>query len=561
MEPKNIRPKPNFEYDADVRIDNIVDDIDDIVNFPAPAEPIESVAESIEPIAEQIEPIEQIAESQPPISLTDAFFADETRQLEPVKPPAPVLEPLVESTQQIEPIILETPPAQIAPIAVKPTKKKVGAANSQKRKKREKPESSLEKVESVRKKKALEKRLKRRDEHVRTFSHIMGSISLVVIIVLTAAFISQFLVRAFIDFTGISNSAEFELTIKIPANATTAEIAEILSHNDIISMPGFFSFYTRITGREEGTLITCEVEGCTRADCTHSILFQFNSTMSYGQIINTLQSRPQSTETVTVKIIEGMTAREIAQLLEEHNVCFAEDFMQFYREQLNVFNFERRSVHNPLRFNQMEGYLFPETHEFFIAGGDLEENEDIDTTPFAEAAARTIFAHMNSQLTPEIYRRISDLGETLPMEFGLDEFMTLASMVQWEAAEPEDMRKVAGVFLNRLWNPETFPRLESDVTEKYANESIRPYLNRENSILINSMLEAYNTYESAGLPPGPVNNPGMDAMLAVLDAQGAGYDYFYFCSDIETGEMFFAETLSEHEENLVKANIDINALQ
>jgi UPF0755 protein len=406
----------------------------------------------------------------------------------------------------------------------------------------EPPKSHAEKIESIKKKQAIKKRKKRRQQHVRTFSHIFGSLLLIVFIITVSAFLSQFIVRGFLDFMGIT-VAEFSVTIEVPADSTTEEIAEILNRFDIIAMPGFFTFYSRINEKDGGYL---------------NGLFTLSSTMSYSQIINTLQNRPRSTETVSVKITEGMTAREIAQLLEENHVCRGEDFMEYYKTSMSVFNFERRLTLNTLKFNQMEGYLFPDTHEFFVVNG-LEDNPEMDTSRYAEVAARTIFHHMNAQLTPEIYRRIADLGDSIPGQFGLDEFMTVASMVQWEAAEPEHMRLVASVFLNRLRNPSTFPRLESDVTEKYANENILPYLNTENTVLIESMIAAYNTYDSDGLPPGPVNNPGMDAILAVLNAPSN--NLFYFCADIETGEMFFAEDYQTHLANLEKANIDINEIR
>jgi UPF0755 protein len=193
--------------------------------------------------------------------------------------------------------------------------------------------------------------------------------------------------------------------------------------------------------------------------------------------------------------------------------------------------------------------LFPDTYDFFVVNG-LEDNPAMDTAAYAEVAARTVYAHFNRQMSGEMYRRMNDMG------FTLDEFITLASMVQWEAAELEDMQKVAAVFLNRMRNPDRFPLLQSDVTEKYANQSIRPYLIGDNIVLFESMMTTYNTYDSPGLPPGPVNNPGMMAMLAVLDAPRLGFDdYFYFCANIDTGEVFFAKTLVEHEANLARAGI------
>ena len=402
-------------------------------------------------------------------------------------------------------------------------------------------------IEAVRKKKAFARRMKRRQEHVRTFSHIFGSLVLVVLIITASALLSQFVVRAFLDFSGISNN-EFTLFIDIPPDCTTEEIAEILSREDvgIISMPGLFTFYSRFTKKDGDYL---------------SGLFSISSTMSYSQLISTLQNRPKSTETVMVKITEGMTAKDIAELLEENKVCRAEDFMTFYKTKFNVFNFEKRIVENPLRFNQMEGYLFPETHEFFVVNGfDMEIDPDINTLDYAEVAARTIFSHMNTQLKPEMYRRIYDMWKSHGLEgWGLDEFMTLASVIQWEAASVDDMNDVAAVFLYRLRNPDTFPRLESDVTEKYANTCIVPYRNQSNAVLIDSLAESYNTYISEGLPPGPVCNPGMNAMVAIFNAD-LSKGYKYFCADIETGRMYFARTLDEHNQNLVKANIDVNNL-
>ncbi|MCL2036320.1 MAG: endolytic transglycosylase MltG [Oscillospiraceae bacterium] len=400
-----------------------------------------------------------------------------------------------------------------------------------------KSEPGLKKIEELRKKQAYKRKMRRRKEHIRTFSHIFGSLILVVFIVTAAALLSQFIVRAFLDFTGISNENEFSVFVEIPPDSTADEIAEILSSEDvrIISMPGLFSFYARVTKKDEDFL---------------NGLFRLNSTMSYSQIISTLKTNPSSNETVTVKIIEGMTAREIADLLEENEVCRAEDFLNFYKEKMNVYEFEKRVIENPLKFNQMEGYLFPDTHEFFVVGG-LKENPDFDTTKHAERAALTIYSHMNSQLPPITYKKIGEMG------LNLDQFMTIASMVQREAADIEDMRMVAAVFLNRIRNADTFPRMESDVTEKYANENILPFRNEGNAILIDSMIEAYNSYISLGLPPGPVCNPGMNAITAVLDApELTKYrTLYYFCSEIETGKMYFAETLAQHHQNEIAAGL------
>ena len=65
--------------------------------------------------------------------------------------------------------------------------------------------------------------------------------------------------------------------------------------------------------------------------------------------------------------------------------------------------------------------------------------------------------------------------------------------------------------------------------------------------------ECYDTYKCKGLPAGPICNPGMAAINAVLEPKKT--DYYYFCNNLKTGETFYAKTLDEHEENLVKAGL------
>jgi UPF0755 protein len=389
---------------------------------------------------------------------------------------------------------------------------------------------------SEKKRRAQRRRAKRQREHVRTLSHIVGSLLLVVFIVGTSAYMANYVIRGFIDFMGL-NTTEFSFEIEIPPDASTEEIAELLYQFDIISMPGLFVRYARLSGKDGDFL---------------NGLFNFNSTMSYSQIIHTLQNRPRSTETVMVTIPEGMSAREIGELLEESGVCRAEDFMEFYRTRMGRFDFELRLEHEPLKFNQMEGFLFPDTYEFFVING-LDENPYMDTSANAETAARTMMRNFNANMTPEIYWRIGNLNTTLPFDFGLNELVTLASMVQWEAGNHEDMRLVASVFLNRLRAPDTFPQLQSDVTRRYANRNILPYRTHANAQQLDEIIAAFDTHSTNGLPPGPVTNPGMAAMLAVLDAPRS--EYFYFCANLETRETFFARTYAEHQRNLRDAGL------
>ena len=163
----------------------------------------------------------------------------------------------------------------------------------------------------------------------------------------------------------------------------------------------------------------------------------------------------------------------------------------------------------------------------------------------AEEAAKKMYKNFNDKMNRIMYKTMGEMNLTL------DEVITLASMVQKEAASVEDMYYVASVFLNRIRNSESYPQLQSDVTVLYVENDIKPYLN--NATRYNAIAKAYNTYECEGIPAGPICNPGLDAIDAVLNA--AETNYFYFCANEETGEVFYAETQEQHEENLVLAGL------
>ena len=126
----------------------------------------------------------------------------------------------------------------------------------------------------------------------------------------------------------------------------------------------------------------------------------------------------------------------------------------------------------------------------------------------------------------------------------LDEVITLASIVQAEAANEKEMRMIAGIFHNRLINRAVFDKLQSDPTKKYAEEVIHPNLPVRNEM----MEDAYNTYVGPGLPPGAIGNPGKAAIEAVLYPQESSYYYFY--ANIDTKVTYYAETYEQHLANI-----------
>lgn len=227
--------------------------------------------------------------------------------------------------------------------------------------------------------------------------------------------------------------------------------------------------------------------------------------------------------TVTVMFPEGTSVSQMALLLEQNGVCSASDFMAEANNPLNLEGFSF-SISNPdERSFLLEGYLFPDTYEFY-------KNEN------ASSAIKRFLKNTESKLTAEIRAECDKLG------FTLDEIMTLASIIQEEAGNPSEMGKVSSVLHNRLQSKK-YPRLQCDVATFYLRDYVKPYVDE---VRYEELVELYNTYNCDGLPAGPITNSGIDAVTAALFPEIT--DFYYFVTDSD-GVYYYAETWSEHLEN------------
>src|SRR3989338_2263323 len=208
-----------------------------------------------------------------------------------------------------------------------------------------------------------------------------------------------------------------------------------------------------------------------------------------------------------VTVAEGVWASDIAVLLEGAGLCDRERLLSLIRDP--AFATDMAGARVP----SLEGYLFPETY-FFTKG---MSEEDI---------LKTFVARFNEKARPLLR---SDTHSA-------HDLLTLASMVEREAARDEERTVIAGVFWNRLRR--RMP-LESCVTVEYA-------LGRKKKKLTDEDLRAdspYNTYRRAGLPPGPVGNPGLRAIAATVMPAATGYLFFVAAGD---GSHHFSATWAEH---------------
>jgi UPF0755 protein len=216
--------------------------------------------------------------------------------------------------------------------------------------------------------------------------------------------------------------------------------------------------------------------------------------------------RRGETMPLTVTIPEGLRAEEIGELLEAEGIAAAADFRRALSASYD-FAFLPQDA-------GLEGYLFPATYGFSRAAT-------------AEDAVTQMLAAFDEQVTPEVRQEAESQG------LSLHELVTLASIIEREAVKAEERPLMAGVFLNRLRQG---MRLEADPTVQYAvaalpgsgPDSVAEFgwwkkALTESDLQVDS---PYNTYVNAGLPPGPIANPGLASIEAV--ARPAETDFLYF---------------------------------
>lgn len=236
--------------------------------------------------------------------------------------------------------------------------------------------------------------------------------------------------------------------------------------------------------------------------------------------------REKPTEKPSVKITfpEGYTALQIANLLEENNVCSASEFLELAKILPPEYSLTAGIKNADSRIFALEGYLFPDTYDFYIGEG-------------AQNALWRFLKNSKNKITQEHLDRAKELG------FTIDEVITLASIIQSEAGNPAEMKKVSSVFHNRLNSQ--YNKLESDVTILYIKDKLSSIITQEEERQKHYKL--YNTYSISGLPVGAVCNPGIKAINAALYPDDT--DYYFFVTDKNTNEYYYAKSFSEHKQN------------
>lgn len=246
------------------------------------------------------------------------------------------------------------------------------------------------------------------------------------VLVAASLFLSYFALSSASDLLGINQVDEqVEITIPEDAKGDIGEVTRILNDAEVIDQPLTFHLYAILrhmdgSDRGEGKAPRQFLPGT----------YVVNSRWGYDNLMNYLSyEREEETQldVVTVTISEGMTIVQIAEKLEENKVCSKEDFYDALDDEYDYGFLDR--VPEDERFRRLEGYLFPDTYEFFV---DMNPNNVV----------KKFLTNYTNRVDDEFLLSIRDLPNGLGE---LDNLMTLASIIQKEAASYEEMCRVSAV--------------------------------------------------------------------------------------------------------------------
>jgi UPF0755 protein len=290
--------------------------------------------------------------------------------------------------------------------------------------------------------------------------------------------------------------------VDLPHGASSRTVSRLLAQNGVVRSAIAFEIYARRhpTRRLQAGeyLFNHPISG-------HDVFWQIADGHVYEQPF-------------TVR--EGETMFDIARDLEAGKFMAANDFLTAAKNPELVHDLAPNA-------KTLEGFLYPATY-------------NLPRRP----AANELTGEMVKKFKEE-WSRIRSTVQIAPASGLTEHLVTLASLVERETPKPDERPLVAGVFENRMGKN---MRLQCDPTVIYALEQIGEY----KGTLTGADLKfdsPYNTYEHAGLPPGPIGNPGEESLRAAMAPTKTSF--LYFVANTQGGH-FFAATLEEHNRNVTK---------
>ncbi len=301
-----------------------------------------------------------------------------------------------------------------------------------------------------------------------------------------------------------------EVSFPVEENSTLYSLSSSLKEKKLIRSEFFYKLYIKLNQKEKVRVGT----------------YTLSSTMPMSEIVDILGGKNYQGETL-VTFREGLNMNKIISIIAQHSKNTPKEIKaklkdnEFLDRMIQKYWFLTNDIKNPKIYYSLEGYLFPDSYN--ISYEDTIEDIFIKMLDNTEKKLEKIKSLIQSQ------------------KYSIHKMFTLASIVEAESPNAQDRKKVAGVFFNRIRNNMA---LGSDVTTYYSIQ-----IDMTERDLYQAEIDDCNDYNTRcatmkGLPVGPVNNPGIESIIATL--QPSNHDYLYFVAD-KNKKTYYSKNYQDHQ--------------
>lgn len=332
------------------------------------------------------------------------------------------------------------------------------------------------------------------------------------------------------DVLVLSDNNDFTADVEIPEGATYDEVFDILCDAGLVRQPYLTNIFLKFRHYDKVDVKNPETGLIEEKYIQYEPgIYRLNFSDGIENMIESIMVKTNyAKDTVRLTFPEGWSIAQIFAKIEKYGVCEAEKLYANLDIVGNQYGFIAEIDAEGGRYLTCEGYLFPDTYDFFIGEAP-------------SSVLKKLFNNYESKWTDDYTERLEELGITM------DEAMIIASIIQREAKDGSQMKDISSVIHNRLNDPVNFPNIQMNSTTDYIT-SIKQF-NLFSDSYFAMYLDKYNTYKGMGLPPGPICNPGKTAINAALYPSDT--NYYFFCHD-KSGNVYYAATAQEHADNTSK---------
>ncbi|MBR5826961.1 MAG: endolytic transglycosylase MltG [Clostridia bacterium] len=362
---------------------------------------------------------------------------------------------------------------------------------------------------------------------------LISCVCFIFIAIITAS-VSTVAIGFINDILVISDDSEFSAIVEIPEGATYDEVFDILCDEGLVRQPFLTDFFLRFRHYDKVNVWNSETGQYEERVIKYEPgMYYLNYSDGIENMVESIMVKTNyAKDTVRLTFPEGWSVAQIFEKLEKYGVCEAERLYANLDIIGKQYGFISEIEADGGRYLTCEGYLFPDTYDFFVGESP-------------SSVLKKLFNNFEGKWSEDYTDRLEELGMTM------DEVIIIASIIQREAKDGSQMKDISSVIHNRLSDSVNFPNIQMNSTTDYIT-AIRQY-NLFSDSYFALYLDRYNTYKVTGLPPGPICNPGKTAINAALNPSDT--NYYFFCHD-KSGNVYYAATAQEHAQNTSKVLYD-----